>query len=220
MTYFQAAVGGSVWHRYESPANHGRLMLSILLAIVLHVLLVRFLPLPKVDSVGFSGPSLEVRLVPTLPPRQPNRIPISTQETQPTTAYFAGGVSPEQPRKNRSETTHYPANPVPSELTTPTPPTPSISTESLFDSARNIIRDEAHRAQQSKDEDSVDIRDRPVLPELAKALKKPEAGETRLANGVVKIVTRSGSSYCLKPLPDIVARGGPAEPAVVPTNCP
>ena len=56
--------------------------------------------------------------------------------------------------------------------------------------------------------------------ELAKALKKQKAGETRFADGLIKIVTLSGKALCYTPLPDIVARGGPIEPTIVPTNCP
>lgn len=195
-------------------------MLAMLLAIGLHILVVRFLPFPEVDSVGFRVPALEVRLAPSLAPRDSDPVPISAQETRPTTSYSARGTSPTQTRKNRSEITPYTVESVSPEPTTPAAPTPSISTEALVDSVRNIVRDEERRTQQSKKEDSVDIRDRPVLPEFAKALQKPKASETRLADGVIKIVTPSGSTYCLKPLPEVVARGGPVEPATVPTNCP
>ena len=69
-------------------------------------------------------------------------------------------------------------------------------------------------------EDTTDFADRSVLPELANALKIPKAGETRFADGTFKVVTPSGAVYCLKPLPDFVAHGGPVEPTIVPTNCP
>ncbi len=100
------------------------------------------------------------------------------------------------------------------------PPSPSPpSMESVFDSAKGIVRDEARRLAPSKAEET-EIPDRPVLPALAKALKKPKAGETRFADGVIKIVTPSGKAFCYMPLPDIVARGGPIEPTIVATNCP
>ena len=69
-------------------------------------------------------------------------------------------------------------------------------------------------------EDTTDFADRSMLPDLTKALKKPKPGETRFADGLIKIVTPLGAVYCLKPLPDIVAHGDPVEPTIVPTNCP
>ena len=99
------------------------------------------------------------------------------------------------------------------------PSSSAPSFESVFDSAKGIARDEAKRMAPLKAEET-DVPDRPVLPALAKALKKQKAGETRFADGLIKIVTPSGKAFCYMPLPDIVARGGPIEPTIVPTNCP
>lgn len=70
------------------------------------------------------------------------------------------------------------------------------------------------------DKEQPGIEDRPVLPRLAHALKKRPAGETRLANGTIKVVTLSGTVYCLQPLPEAVVLFSSITPPVVPTNCP
>jgi hypothetical protein len=61
--------------------------------------------------------------------------------------------------------------------------------------------------------------DRPVLAALAKALTTATAGETQYANGLIKITTPSGHSYCFQPKA-WYARGGPGDGTSIPTNCP
>lgn len=57
------------------------------------------------------------------------------------------------------------------------------------------------------------------MPALDRALRNAEAGEERLAGGLIRITTKSGRIYCLKPPPDM-ARDGPVAMQSTPTNCP
>lgn len=86
-------------------------------------------------------------------------------------------------------------------------------------SARRVARDEARHTPPSKKE-TPGIEDRPVLPALAKALTRAPASETQFANGIYKVVTKSGTVYCYIPLPDIATSGTPVKPTIVPSTCP
>ena len=61
--------------------------------------------------------------------------------------------------------------------------------------------------------------DRPILPQIDRALRHETPGERRLTNGLIRIVSTDGRVYCLQPIPDF-ARGGPVEMLSPPTNCP
>jgi hypothetical protein len=97
-------------------------------------------------------------------------------------------------------------------------PVPAVSLDALLDSARAIARDDARRHRMPRPEDS-DDNDRPLLPQLARALRREPPGETRFSDGMIKVVTASGSIYCLRPKPEF-ARGGPVDALSIPTNCP
>jgi hypothetical protein len=90
--------------------------------------------------------------------------------------------------------------------------------ESALRSAREFAR-ENKPSRATPDAETVDAADRPVLPELARALQRKPSGETVFASGMMRVVTRSGTTYCLKPK-EAFARDGPVEPLSVPTNCP
>lgn len=212
-------------------AEHGRLTLALLLAAILHLLVVAFLPLPRV--IPFTQPEFNVRLAPATPLTGDKRVTLSkeapvseTRNAKPTRKMpfvFSESAAKNRfdRRRNRPPATVTVEPPAVSASSPPSlPPSPSPpSIESVFDSVKGIVRDEARRRAPSKAE-ATDTRDRPVLPELAKALKKQKAGETQFADGLIKIVTPSGKALCYTPLPEIVAHGGPIEPTIVPTNCP
>ena len=221
-------------YRMMGVAENGRLGLSLLVAAILHLLLIVFLPLPCV--IPFTQPlalEFNVSLAPTIPVPGNNGVTLSkaslapkTKKAKPTRRMPQ--IFPKSSAKNRLDprrnmppvvvTVEQPAVTASSPPSIPPSPSP-LSIESVFDSAKSIARDEARRMAPSKAEEA-DVPNRPVLPELAKALKQQKAGETRFADGLIKIVTPSGKALCYTPLPDIVARGGPIEPTIVPTNCP
>lgn len=217
-----------------SVLENRRLGFSLTVAVILHLLVMVFMPWPRViPFTQPSGPRLNVRLTPVTPLAEKSRVKLSKKDSVPATknAKPTREMLPIYSRsvaKNRlDERGNMPAAADTLEQPTATassppsiPPSPSApSVESVFDSAKGIVRDEARRMTPSETEE-IDLQDRPILPEFAKALQKQKVGETRLANGLIKIVTPSGKVRCYTPLPDIVARGGPIEPALVPTNCP
>lgn len=198
-----------------------RLVLTLLLAIVVHLLVVVILPLPNMISLESHPASvLEVRLAPVALPRASPQAPLtnSLKGRFNKSKAHARQVPPKSQPTRRVEAPRPASFPLERPAQAAFSP-PLISVESLIDSAKNIMRDESRR-QPLSIEDAINIGDRPILSELAKALKKLKPGETRFADGLIKIVTSSGSVYCMKPLPDIVAHGGPVEPTIVPTNCP
>ena len=220
--------------RILGGAENWRLGLSLLATAVLHLLVIVFLPLPRVIPFTQSpAHEFNLSLAPSIPAAGNNRVTLSKPALVPNTKNAKPNrkmsqIYPASSVKNRfDQRRSVPLLAVPleqpmaiSSSSPPLPPSPSPpSIESVFDSAKGIVRDEARRMAPSKAEET-DVPDRPVLPELAKALKKQKAGETRFADGLIKIVTLSGKALCYTPLPDIVARGGPIEPTIVPTNCP
>ena len=215
-------------------AENGRLGLSLLIVAILHLLLIVFLPLPRV--IPFTQPlalEFNVSLAPTLPVPGNNRVTLSktalvpkTKKTKPIRRMpqifpQSSAKNRFDPRRNLPPVAVTVAQPATTASSPPSiPPSPSApSIESVFDSAKAIVREEARRMAPSKAEET-EVQNRPVLPALAKALKKQKAGETRFADGLIKIVTPSGKALCYTPLPDIVARGGPIEPTILATNCP
>lgn len=201
-----------------------RLVFSLLLAIVVHILVVVILPLPNMIPFELLPVSeLEVHLAPVAPPRAPPQAQLtnSLKGNVNKSKAHARQVPPKSQPTRRVEAPII-MSPASFSLERPAQAEfspPLISVESLVFSAKNIVRDETRRKPPSKEE-AINIEDRPILPVLAKALKMLKLGETRFSDGLIKIVTSSGSVYCMKPLPDIVAHGGPVEPTLVPTNCP
>ena len=188
-------------------------MFSLLFAAAVHILAIALLPLPRVPPALRSTPALAVRLAPS-----PDEIQESTA-AKATPAREARGV-PERRSANRFDV-RKDAAPAAETLERPAAAssTPPMSADSLLEAAKGIVRDEARRMP-PPDEEQPRIEDRPVLPQLAHALKRQPAGETRLANGTIKVVTLSGTVYCLQPLPEAVVLFSSITPIVVPTNCP
>jgi hypothetical protein len=83
------------------------------------------------------------------------------------------------------------------------------------EAARAIIREEARRPPESPAPPPVET------PEarLARAWNGPPPGEKRLDGGILKITTRQGTTYCLKP-PDATYRDGPGEHYAIAVTCP
>jgi hypothetical protein len=88
----------------------------------------------------------------------------------------------------------------------------------LLASARAIGRETA-RSEIWPSQDAGAVEDRPILPQLDRTLRREAAGERRLGNGLVRIVSASGRIYCLQAPPDF-ARDGPVAMVSVPTTCP
>lgn len=102
-------------------------------------------------------------------------------------------------------------------------PNPKISTESLLESARRIAIEEAKNMPKEKGDD-IALADRPISPEIAKAIgkkkkRKAEAG-TFTVNGVVIQVNPDGSSNCFLPPPESSMPYGSFSPPTLGTPCP
>lgn len=88
----------------------------------------------------------------------------------------------------------------------------------LITSARATVQAEIHAAPRMgkpSGQDTPALAERPFMPQLESALRREKPGERYLGNGIIRIVTASGHSYCLKEPPPY-ARDIPS----VPTNCP
>lgn len=101
-----------------------------------------------------------------------------------------------------------------SEATPPVGERESAAANELMEQARRAARVEAIRME------------REVLRAPAPAGEgsdayhaSPGSRERRFADGTVRVNTRWGTSYCLKPPPEF-ARGGPGDGVTAPTNCP
>lgn len=206
------------------------------MATILHVAVIGTIQLPR--SAAFTPPSvLEIRLASTEPWKMNIKIRSSnkdlgkgTNETlsnktqhanfiihPPKHLGFDDSHTLDDARNVVSATPDHPVKPPDSALSPP-----RLSMESLRDLARSTAREVARDIPSLK-EDGARIEDRPMLPELARALARKQGGKTVrmevFTDGLMKIVTPSGSVYCLRP-PPVNATGGPVEPLSVPTNCP
>lgn len=197
-------------------SNAWRLAPFFLIALILHVVLIGMMHLPR--RVAFaSAPALEVRFIPARQPHM-NIAPHSSNKhsrqssgaTPPLKATRPAPTTQQQSRVDSSREADM------SENTTNS--LPLFSLESLRDSVRRIVREEArHLPPATPDYGLAD--DRPILPELARALAPKEASVMQFADGLIKVVTPSGSVFCMRPTPTF-AKGGPVEPTSIPTNCP
>ncbi|MDO9393493.1 MAG: hypothetical protein Q7T42_05910 [Methylotenera sp.] len=95
----------------------------------------------------------------------------------------------------------------------------AISYGELLESAQQIVKEEAKYMPKTKD-DGVLLSDRAFSPKLAQALAKKEKvlGVTKYADGMVKVVTSSGTEYCLTPSPQLIK--GPFDSDPIPMTCP
>ena len=95
----------------------------------------------------------------------------------------------------------------------------AISYGELLESAQQIVKEDAKNMPKPKD-DGVLLSDRAFLPKLAQALAKKEKvqGITKYADGMVKVVTSSGTEYCLLPSPQLIKGAFDSDP--IPMTCP
>lgn len=95
----------------------------------------------------------------------------------------------------------------------------TISYGELLESARQIVKEDVKNMPKTKD-DGVLLSDRAFLPKLAQALAKKEtvSGVTKYADGMVKVITSSGTEYCLQPSPQLIKGSFDSDP--IPMTCP
>ena len=95
----------------------------------------------------------------------------------------------------------------------------SISYGELLESAQQIVKEDVKNMPKPKN-DGVLLSDRAFLPKLAQALAKKEKmqGVTKYADGMVRVVTSSGTEYCLLSSPLLIK--GPFDSDPIPMTCP
>lgn len=193
----------------SAPLQTRRLSLFVLISAVLHLAILAALRAPASTRLA-ETPPLQVRLATPAPRDEGADIP-SVVEPK--------AVAARRLLKPRNEDAK-PVDTVPSHETSASVglAAPGFSVGSVLESARQMAREEA-RKQSGVHGEGVRNEDRAALPQLARALRREAPGEKRFASGMIKVVTASGSVYCLQPKPTF-ARDGPVEPLSIPTNCP
>ncbi len=180
-----------------------RLAACLVVALLLHVAVLRLLPAPAPASAprGPLSATLAARPPTALPPhdaaagahnRVASRIPVDAPE-------------PVAPAAVRTA-------PVPGEAPKETAPSAAI----LIESARRIARTEALRGASAQSAPAPGQTPEAVI---ARALRRPDEGEQRIGRDLLKVTTARGATYCLKTSND-APRWGVIEPLSVPTNCP
>ena len=181
-----------------------RLFPALALSLLLHLALaiaVRPPPAPRAAQVVV----LAARLSPAAP----------VVRADPPPAPVESKRASRQPAARRapSETAAEPMNRV-----AVTPPSP-VSRDAILAAAREIARSEAQVDSHGAPRQAA-IADRALLPGLAKALENKGAGTrvSRYSNGMVKVESAAGSTYCLQPPPAIPQVGVPQVSVAV--TCP
>lgn len=100
-----------------------------------------------------------------------------------------------------------------------TPPSP-VSRDTILAAAREIARNQVPVDGHGTPRQAAAIADRALLPGLAKALENKGAGTrvSRYSNGMIKVESAAGSTYCLQPPPAIPQVGVPQVSVAV--TCP
>ena len=82
-------------------------------------------------------------------------------------------------------------------------PSRTVSRDAILAAAREIARSEAPLDGHGASRQAAPIADRALLPGLAKALENKGAGTrvSQYSNGMVKVESADGSTYCLQPPP-------------------
>lgn len=210
------SVAGHFWPRL-TPASpeHRRLALGVLAALLLHLSVLAVLGL---TTLGKLRPPLPTALILhwSHPPSNAAEAPAARAPTEPL-AHIAPEAQGRPSASSRSVTVAGDKAPDKAVIDGDTASSPPATAE-LIENARTLARSMAREQEKSRQPGDA-LRERPFLPELDRALAKHSAGETRLANGLIRVTTASGTTYCLQPLPDF-SRGGPADMLSVPTTCP
>ena len=99
-------------------------------------------------------------------------------------------------------------------------PSRTVSRDAILAAAREIARSEAQLDGHGASRQAAPIADRALLPGLAKALENKGAGTrvSQYSNGMVKVESADGSTYCLQPPPAIQQLGVPQVSVAV--TCP
>lgn len=198
-------------------AEDKRLALGVLAALLLHLLALSLIGTPyksrpaqppplalhwsHAPSNAADTPSGEQYAKPStrIAPSNHTRLPASSQ-------HAAVAVDKAPAKADSRNDTASPSSPTAAEL---------------IESSRGLARSAAREQQTyTPADDTRPLLDRPVLPALERALAKRPVGEIHLANGLIKVTTASGTTYCLQQPPPELARSGPAEALAVPTTCP
>ena len=98
-------------------------------------------------------------------------------------------------------------------------PGPGAAAGDFYERARETVRRMVAEEPTAASNGAPTGFDAPRLPALAEALAAPRAAESTTAGGRRRVVTRSGSEYCLAPRPDVPS-GGLVPRLAVPTTCP
>lgn len=95
----------------------------------------------------------------------------------------------------------------------------AISYGELLESAQKIVKEDVKNMPKLND-GGVLLSDRAFSPKLAQAFAKKGnvPGVTKYADGKVKVVTSSGTEYCLSPSPQLIKGSFDSEP--IPMTCP
>lgn len=98
-------------------------------------------------------------------------------------------------------------------------PKQAITYGELLESAHLIVKEDAKNMPKPKD-NGVLLTDRAFLPILAQALAKKEKvqGVTKYADGMLKVVTSSGTEYCMLPSQQLIIGAFDSDP--IPMTCP
>lgn len=192
-------------------ASNGRLPLPyLLLAAALHLLLL--LSLPQRPAMPLAAPdALQVR------------VQAFVQRPAPIPAIANTPATPATPA-----TTGKPGHREPADTTDSTPAAapdsaPLITSSSMLSNARDQIRQEARQRsayQQAQRHGFLETAGDEKASALGRALQKTDAGEKRLANGIVQITNADGSVYCLQATSDLRQRDTPVALLAVPSTCP
>lgn len=130
---------------------------------------------------------------------------------------FVRGDSPPVPVESKGASRQQAVRRAPAEAVaepitsvTVTPPGP-VSRDAILAAAREIARSEVQVDGHGAPRQAAVIADRALLPGLAKALENNAAGTrvSRYSNGMVKVESAAGSTYCLQPPPAIPQVGVP-----------
>ena len=187
-----------------------RLALSLALALALHVTALSCLRAPMSPALAERKTALEVLLLPAPAPSSTDFQDGWREAALNKTAV----IEPRRAVLTLPKESEPPA-PVPTQESRP-----ALGAAQLLESARRIIREETkNHPQPGTPKENEALVDNTVEARLAKALRAPRAGEKRLGDGLVKITTIFGTSYCLEVPPDRL-RVGPVEPISVPMTCP
>jgi len=182
-----------------------RLYPALALSLLLHLVLaiaVRPPPAPVAAPIVV----LAVRLSPAVPVVRADPPPAPVESKRASRQPAA--------RRASSEAAAEPVNRV-----AVTPPSP-VSRDAILAAAREIARNQAPVDGHVTPRQAAAIADRALLPGLAKALENKGAGTrvSRHSNGMIKVESAAGSTYCLQPPPAIPQVGVPQVSVAV--TCP